>query len=241
MTQIVQDTGIIYLSNVRVGFADIAVPKPKTKMKDGQQITENVWSATFLMEPSHSGFVKFWEQYAKIAAEKWKQNAQAVMNMIQNDKKSRCYGDGNTSVNMTSLKPYAGFPNNYYITASKTSKPQIMDAEGLPVSPLNDIAWSDAARRIYRGCYVNAAIKPWLQDNVHGKGVRCELAAIQFSCDGEALAQDEDVSGMFGAVQGAALGGFSPAPGNVPAAPFAPAPAPGMPAAPFAPPVFTPR
>lgn len=232
MTQTIQDTSIVYLSNVRLGFCDIAVPKPKVKVKDGQQITENVYSATFLMPPDHDGFKKFWDQYVRMAAEKWKQNAQTIMGMIAVDKKARCYGDGNTSVNQTSLKPYAGFPGNYYLGASNVERmPQIIRADGSVCD--NQMEGIDLARRFYRGCYVNAAVKVWLQDNVHGKGVRCELVAIQFNADGEALASTDDVTGMFGAASGQSVP-FSPAPGNVPAF-TAPAPAMGMPPPPFMP------
>lgn len=231
MNQTVQDTNIIYLANVRLGFVNIATPQVRNKIKDGQQVAENSYGATFLMSPDSPEFKKFWDIYLKIAADKWKQNAQTIMGMIQSDKKSRCYGDGNTSVNQTSLKPYAGFPGNYYITATKLTVPQLIRADGSICD--NQMEATDLARRLYRGCYVNAAIKPWLQDNAHGKGIRCELVAIQFNCDGKPLASNDDVTGMFGAAS-TPTGGFSPAPGNVPAF-SAPAPAMGMPPAPFAP------
>jgi hypothetical protein len=90
---------------------------------------------------------------------------------------------------------------------------------------------------MYGGCYVNAAIKPWLQENQYGRGVRCDLVAVQFAGNGEPFgAGATDVSGIFGAVatqaaQPAAPVAMPPAPFGAPA-PAAPAPAFGAPALP---------
>jgi hypothetical protein len=78
---------------------------------------------------------------------------------------------------------------------------------------------------MYGGCRVNAAIKPWLQSNAYGNGVRCDLVALQFAGDdtpfGEGAA---DASGMFGAVAAPAaptgMFGTAAAPQQMPAAPF---------------------
>lgn len=40
---------------------------------------------------------------------------------------------------------------------------------------------------IYSGCFVNAKINLWAQKNTYGKRINCELIAIQFASDGEAL------------------------------------------------------
>jgi len=76
---------------------------------------------------------------------------------------------------------------------------------------------------------VNAAIKPWPQDNKHGRGIRCDLIAVQFANDDTPFGEGAvDASGMFGAVAGAPAGMFASAPQGapaMPAAPFAAAPA----------------
>lgn len=40
---------------------------------------------------------------------------------------------------------------------------------------------------IYSGCYVNAKIRLWAQNNNYGKRINAELIAIQFAGDGESL------------------------------------------------------
>ena len=57
---------------------------------------------------------------------------------------------------------------------------------------------------IYAGCYVNAKVRLWAQDNQYGKRVNAELVAIQFLRDGDPLdgsyvSEDEAMDG-FGAV-----------------------------------------
>ena len=72
---------------------------------------------------------------------------------------------------------------------------------GTPVDPANTMEYQQVARTIYGGCIVNAAVRPWLQDNNHGRAVRCDLIAVQFAADGEAFGEGEiDASGMFGQV-----------------------------------------
>jgi hypothetical protein len=89
------------------------------------------------------------------------------------------------------------------------------------------MACQATARKMYGGCYVNAAVKPWLQDNKFGKGVRCDLVAVQFFADGPAFGGGEtDASGMFGATPAAAAPPWEAAPAAaMPPAPFAGAPA----------------
>ncbi|MDC5277565.1 DUF2815 family protein, partial [Acinetobacter baumannii] len=42
--------------------------------------------------------------------------------------------------------------------------------------------------RPYAGCYVNAAIELWCQDNNYGKRINASLRGVQFLKDGEAFA-----------------------------------------------------
>ena len=39
----------------------------------------------------------------------------------------------------------------------------------------------------YSGCYVNAVIEVWAQDNEHGKRLNARLKSVQFFKDGEAF------------------------------------------------------
>jgi hypothetical protein len=54
----------------------------------------------------------------------------------------------------------------------------------------------EIAKRIYPGCIINILIRPWAQDNKHGKKINANLVAVQFVRDGtrigEAAIDDDD-------------------------------------------------
>jgi hypothetical protein len=144
------------------------------------------------------------------------------MSMIQNDRKTRCFGRGEEKVNKKTFQPYDGYAGNVFITAGRDSAPQMIQADGTPVDPANTMAYQQLARKMYGGCRVNAAIKPWPQDNKHGRGIRCDLIAVQFAADDTPFGEGAvDASNLFGAVSNPAQAQAAPGGGfGMPAAPF---------------------
>ena len=210
---------VIFLSNVRLSFPHITEPQ---KAKNTETGAERIsYNADFIMPESHPGFAQFMQRYYALAQEKWKEHANTVIQMIQADRKSRCFGSGAEKVNKKTFQPYDGYVGNVFITAGRDTPPQIIQADGSPIDPANTMAYHQVTRKMYGGCRVNVALKPWLQQNKHGNGVRCDLVAIQFAGDDTPFGEGAiDASSMFGAAAAPA----SPAP-VVPGA--------GMPALPF--------
>lgn len=207
---------IIFLSNVRLSFPHLAEPQKQVNEQTGQ--TRISYNAEFLMPQDHPGFAQFMKRYGELALAKWAEHTNTVMQMIQVDRKLRCFGLGSEKVNKKTFKPYDGYEGNVYITAGRDQAPQMIQADGQAIDPSNTMAFQQLARKMYGGCRVNAAVKPWLQVNKHGNGIRCDLVAVQFAADDTAFGEGaSDASSMFG---------------NVGAAPAAPV-AFGMPAAPF--------
>jgi hypothetical protein len=206
---------VIFLSNVRLSFPHLAEPQKRVNAQTGKESVS--YNCEFIMPADHQGFAQFMKRYGELALDKWKEHANTVMNMIQQDRKSRCYGKGEEKVNKKNFQPYDGYAGHVFITAGRDSQPQIIQADGSPIDPTNTMAYQQLTRKMYGGCRVNAAVKPWLQDNSHGRGVRCDLIAIQFAADDTAFGEGAiDASSMFGTVSAA------------PAAPAAPA-IPGLP------------
>ena len=208
---------IIFLSNVRLSFPHLAEPQRNVNEVTGKERIS--YNCEFIMPQDHAGFQQFMQRYGAMALEKWKEHAQTVMGMIQNDRKTRCFGKGEEKINKKTFAPYDGYAGNVFITAGRDSQPQMIQADGTPVPTSNTMAYQQLARAMYGGCRVNAAVKPWLQDNKHGRGIRCDFVAIQFAADGEAFgAGATDVTPMFGAVAAAPAAAM---PGvTMPAAPF---------------------
>lgn len=198
---------IILLSNVRLSFPHLAEPQRRINEQTGKERVS--YNCEFIMPQDHAGFQQFMKRYGDMALEKWKEHAQTVMNMIQQDRKLRCFGRGDEKVSRKTFQPYDGYAGNVFITAGRDQQPQIIQSDGLPIDPTNSMAYQQLTRQMYGGCRVNAAIKPWLQENNYGRGVRCDLIAVQFAGDdtpfGEGAA---DASNMFGAVTEAPAGMF---------------------------------
>ena len=190
---------IIYLSNVRLSFPHIAEPQRTRNEQTGAERVS--YNGDFVMPPDHPGFAQFMQRYGQMAMEKWKEHAQAVMNLIQGDRKTRCYGRGEEKVSKKTFQPYDGYMGMVFISAGRDTPPQVIQGDGTPVDPANTMAVQALARKLYGGCRVNVAVKPWLQENKHGRGIRCDLLAIQFAGDDKPFGEAApDVSNVFGAV-----------------------------------------
>lgn len=214
---------LVFLSNVRLSFPHLAEPQKKVNEATGE--VKISYNASFLMPLDSPSFAAFWARYGALALEKWKEHANTIMNMIANERKQRCYGNGAEVINKTTLKPYDGYEDMVYINAGRDQMPQVIAQDGKPVDPSNTMQINQILRGLYGGCYVNAAIKPWPQENKHGRGIRCDLVAIQFCRDGTPFGEGTvDASGMFGAVAGSPVATPAPA-AAMPGLPFPSAPA----------------
>ena len=150
---------IIFLSNVRLSFPHLAEPQRQVNEQTGKERIS--YNCEFLMPQDHPGFQQFMQRYGAIALEKWKEHAQTVMGMIQQDRKLRCFGRGEEKINKKTFQPYDGYAGHVFITAGRDSAPQMIQADGQPVDPNNTMAYQQLARKMYGGCRVNAAVKPW--------------------------------------------------------------------------------
>ena len=223
---------VIFLSDVRLSFPHLAEPQKQRNEVTGKERVS--YNAEFIMPQTHPGWQKTMQVYGQMITATFAEHAPTVMQMIQNDRKLRGFGAGAEKVNKKTFKPYDGYEGGRFITAGSERQPQIIQADGQPVDPMNTMAVQQLARKLYGGCRVNAAVKPWVQKNQHGNGFRFDLVAVQFFKDDAPFGEGVvDASGLFGAVQpaagpsasGAALPGFMGGGGFAPVSP--------MPAAPF--------
>lgn len=69
------------------------------------------------------------------------------------------------------------FEGKMTIKASTKRRPLVIDRDKSPLT--------EDDNRIYAGCYVNAIISLWGQNNSYGKRVNAQLEGVQFCQDGE--------------------------------------------------------
>ena len=192
---------IIMLSNVRLSFPQLVEPRA---FQEGQP---KKYSADFILSPTSDDWKKFMQSVMGAVQAKWGENAQAVLQMVQADRKLRCFGNGVEKIDKKTFKPYDGYQDMAYVSANNANMPQMIEANGKAVDPSNTMAFQMLARKMYGGCYVNAAVKPWVQENQFGRGIRCELVALQFAKDGEPFGDGvPDASNLFGVVAAAPAG-----------------------------------
>lgn len=209
----------IWIKRARLSFPDLAKPKTQT-YKDGSTSTK--YGATALMEPGSPDYAELGQLISKVAAEKWPADAAAVMQMINNDKKLRCYGPGEEKVSQKTFKPYEGYEGMVFLGGSSDTQPQLIGTDGQPLPPTANL------NQLFNGGnYCSFIFNIWGQDNTHGKAIRCNLVAVQFLEEGESFgAPAIDATGVFQQVEGApaaAAGavGDSPMPGGMPGMPGA--------------------
>lgn len=75
---------------------------------------------------------------------------------------------------------YDGYAGNFYINASNKIRPLVIGPDRSPLTA--------ADGKPYSGCYVNAIVEFWGQDNQFGKRVNASLLGVQFVKDGDRLA-----------------------------------------------------
>ncbi len=196
---------IIMLTNTRLSFPQLV--EPKAFMEGGAK----KYSADLIIDPASDDWKKVMTQVMKVAQEKWNDQAQQILQFVQSDRKLRCYGMGQEKVNSKTLQVYEGYMGMAYLTTSNANMPQMIETSGKAVDPTNTMAYQALARKLYGGARVNAAVKIWPQQNQFGRGIRCELVALQFSKDDTPFGDAApDASNLFGAVA-APAGGATPA------------------------------
>lgn len=155
-----QDLAIVKLESVRLSFPHLFQPHA---MEEGQ---EKKYGATFLFDNDKHGPLldKLEALIDRLALDHFKKKLHF----------KTCLRDGNEKPNMDGYGD-----GTMFITASRKTRPAVVDRSVNPVTEEDGV--------IYAGCYVNATVRFWVQDNKWGKRVNAELRAVQFVKDGESF------------------------------------------------------
>lgn len=169
----------IRMKTVRLSFARLFEPKSFT---EGQPPR---FEGTFLLDPSDKAHKKIIDKIIATANdlidEEWDGDTP--------DSFEACfqYADGKTPIELGEndfewrgkRKSYDGYEGMFFISSNNRTRPTVVDRD------LTPLVAEDA--RPYSGCFVNASITLWSQDNQYGKRINANLKAVQFVKDGEAF------------------------------------------------------
>lgn len=149
-------SNVIKLKGVRLSFPSL-YEKASFNGEEGKK-----YEATFLIPKSDTAFRKAIDaEMARLAKEEG-------VKIPPPDK--LCIRDGDDS-------DYDGYADHWSLKASCTGRPTTIDRSK------NAVAESDEV--FYAGCYVNASVDLWFQNNQFGKRINANLRGVQFVRDGE--------------------------------------------------------
>lgn len=176
------------LNNWRIAFAH-GLWTPSQVQGQGRP----AFSCSLLAPPNHPDMPMVQQALVAVARQKWGDQGDQVLQALVAGGRI-CLRDGNAKPNVE------GFPGNWFISARSPTRPLVIDQNRNPLD--------QSSGKPYSGCYVNARINLWAQQNQHGRRINAQLAGVQFAKDGEPFsaggAADVD---EFGEIEQAAQAG----------------------------------
>lgn len=168
-----QPIGRIMLKNVRLSFAQGLFNA--TVMAGSALDAKPKFNCGLIIAPDHPQLKEIRQKQEAVAKEKWKEKAPAILKALEKQDRLALH-DGDIKPN------YDGYPGNFFLSpsAQETSRPTLLNSNKGNVTEKDGV--------LYSGCYVNASIELWAQDNGFGQRVNCQLRGVQFWRDGDAFA-----------------------------------------------------
>jgi len=174
-------SNIVQLDNVRMAFPKIFKAEPVGKDTD-----KLYYSAAFPVEPGSKNHDKLEAAIEAAAKAKWPDKWEAILKTLRKK--------GDLSYHHEPLtndegEVYDGFQGMYYVNASRAEskgRPMVVDRDATPLT--------ESDGRPYAGCYVNARVEVWAQDNANGKRINVSLRGVQFYKEGDAFGGGEPLS-----------------------------------------------
>jgi hypothetical protein len=150
----------IQLKNVRLSYPHLFTPKA------GPDGGTPKFSATFLLDKKKDA-----AQIKEIQAALAKVHADSAIAKVKIPPDKLCLKDGAT-------KPDSYEDTVMFLNSSNTRSPKVVDR-----NPSQALTEKDD--KVYGGCYVNAVVTLWVQNNSYGKRINASLETVQFVKDGE--------------------------------------------------------
>ena len=161
----------IKLVNVRLAFPSLFHAKSFAG-EDGKQSTP-AYQATFLLQANDKQVAGLKAAMKTLAVEKWGAKGEAVFKTLEAQDKL-CLHNGDNKADMD------GFAGCWFVSSRAPTKPLVIDRDRSPLTA--------ESGRPYGGCYVDARIDVYCQDNKFGKRINASLKGVQFRRDGDAFA-----------------------------------------------------
>jgi hypothetical protein len=156
----------IKLNCVRLSFAQLF--EAKTVNGEGKA----AFSASFLISPNDPQVAVINAAIDAVGKDKWGAKGETNVKAMRAADKV-CLHNGDLKAN------YEGFEGMLFISSRNPLRPLVIDTDRTPLV--------EADGKPYSGCFVNASIELWAQDNNYGKRINATLLGVQFFKDGESF------------------------------------------------------
>lgn len=154
----------LHLENVRLMFPNLWEAKAVNNQGEAK------FSASFVFPPTHPAVATLVAGMKRAAEDQWP--GKGMYEQVKAQDRLALH-DGITK------QQYAGYEGMLFLNASNKLRPVIVAGDKTPLVAQDG--------KPYSGCYVNAIIELWAQDNQYGKRINASLMGVQFARDGERL------------------------------------------------------
>jgi hypothetical protein len=155
------------LRDARLAFPSIW--KPSAPAGGGDE----AFGAAFIIAKNHPQVTELKRAMQSLAKEKWgAAKFEAIYRAMEAGDKL-CLHNGDTKAD------YDGYAGALFINSRARVRPSVFDGQR------NELVEADG--KPYAGCYVNASLELWAQDNQFGKRINAQLRGVQFLRDGDAF------------------------------------------------------
>lgn len=159
---------------MRIMLADVRLAFPNLwKMSAPRGGGEPAFSASFILPKNHKDLAKLKAALKQVAKEKWAAKADAIYKALEAGDKL-CLHDGDMK------SDYDGYAGNLFVSSRTKTRPTTFNGQREEVTEADGV--------LYSGCYVNASLELWAQENDFGKRINAQLRGVQFFKKGDAFA-----------------------------------------------------
>lgn len=164
------DPHLVTIHNVRLSYPELFTAKQR-KDEKGVPKGDPIFSASFILDKtSNADDIKRLTTAAVMTKkEKWQDKAVNLMGRSIRDGSEKAATDGYGDKVM-------------FISSSNSKRPQVVNKDLAAITAEDEQA-------PYAGCYVDARVRCWAQDNSFGKRINWSLEVVQFRRHGEPFGQ----------------------------------------------------
>lgn len=173
---VIYTNGAIRVDNVRFSYPHVDKPWKK----EGDQGVAKYALVGLLPKETH--------EEAKVAIAKlMKKLATEAKITVASNMKFLRDGDANSTDDDDEDAAENSYAGHWFVSARETNRPTLRDQSGKKLDPVDDA--EKILELFYGGAWGNMLIRPWVQNNKHGKRINAGLVGAMFVKDDKAFGQ----------------------------------------------------